>query len=46
MGSLNVVPSRYIGGTFTTNSNYPPSNGFTDTSLMKMRFTFKANGLH
>lgn len=31
-GSLNVVPSRYIGGTFTTNSNYPPSNGFTNTS--------------
>lgn len=31
-GSLNVVPSRYIGGTFTTNSNYPPSNGLTDTS--------------
>ena len=31
-GSLNVVPSRYIGGTFTTRSQNPPSNGLADTS--------------
>ena len=31
-GSINVVPSRYIGGTFTTRSQNPPSNGLADTS--------------
>ena len=30
-GSFNLIPSDYIGGTFTTQSSNPPSNGFSGT---------------
>lgn len=39
-GSLSVVPSTYVGGTFTTGSSYPPSNGLDDdNSTNYARFT-------